>query len=220
MTKTAIVIPYNTQDSMTLECLQRLQDTIKGDDVFVILVHGYVDDRETIFHPFVDKVVKIKNESYCKTINAGLKEIPEDCDRVFIMGNDSFPQSDNWLPELEKLYMKYELVLLSPDYTQGGKRCITGENEDLWYHSMLPSIHYYMHKDVLDKVGLMDERFVGACYYSDDDYCMRINQLFTNGIARAKNVVFDHRMSAEGKALGVTGQMLVNEQIFKEKWKR
>lgn len=219
--KTTIVLPYNTADDMTIECLDKLKETIIDEEVYVILVHGYVDERTTIDHPFVNETVKVKNESYCKTLNEGLRRIPEDSDYVFFLGNDSFPTTKDWLKELINLYEKYDLVLLSPDYTRGGKRFVQCENNDLWYHSMLPSIHYLIKKVYLEEIGLMDEDFVGACYYSDDDYCMRINNKYGVGrIARTKNLLFEHRLSVEGTSLGVATneQMSINNEIYRRKW--
>ena len=67
----------------------------------------------------------------------------------------------------------------------------------------------------------MDERFVGACYYSDDDYCRRANDLYGEGcIGRAKKIPFLHEMSVEGKALGVTDQMQINNNIYRDKWRK
>ena len=218
--KTAIVIPYNTAEEMTLECLSALERTTEQSDTYCIVVNGYVDEPNPITHGFIDKLVTVKNESYCKTINAGFKEIPLDCDRIFFMGNDSFPKSDDWLLELERIREKYNTVVLSPDYTIGGKTRAICYNEDITFHSMIPSIHFYMKIEHFEKVGFMDERFIGACYYSDDDYCRRVTEMYgEERIARCNHLIFEHRCSVEGKALNMTRGMQANYAIYQEKWK-
>jgi len=215
--KTAIIIPYNTAEKITLECIEALERTTKDNDTYCIVINGYVKEPNPIEHPFIDKLITVKNESYCKTINAGFREIPEDCKRVFFMGNDSIALDEGWLTELERIHDKHELAVTSPDYTKGGKDHIVGENDDVWYHTMLPSIHYYMTMEDFNKVGLMDERFTGACYYSDDDYCQRVEKLFgTMKIGRCKNIIFEHKCSVEGVALGITHHMSINYKTYKE----
>ena len=219
--KTAIVIPYNKEEEITLQVLDRLKETTIGDDVYCIVVHGFVEPCPPIKHKFINKLVSIKNESYCKTINAGLREIPKDCTHVLMMGNDSFPDKEGWVCRLVELINKHNLVVISPDYTAGGKGRLISENEELWFHSMMPSISYFMTTESLKEIGLMDERFVGACYYSDDDYSRRVHQLYgVNKMARVKGMLWEHRCSVEGKALGVanSNQMAINYKIYNEKW--
>lgn len=220
--KTAIIIPYNKQEEITIEVLERIEQTTFDEDIYVIVVNGYIETPNPIEHEVIDELITIKNESYCKTINEGLRAIPEHCTHVLMMGNDSFPDEEGWITKLEELRTKYDLKIISPDYTRGGKDKIVNENEDIWYHTMLPSITYFMKKEDFQKIGLMDERFTGACYYSDDDYSRRvINEYGDRSIGRVKNMLWEHRLSVEGQAIGVANgqQMRDNYKIYNDKWK-
>jgi len=217
--KTAIIIPYNTQEELTKEVLNAIEETTNKEERYVIVINGYLTKPNPITHTVIDELVTTKNVSYCKTINEGLRKIPGDCTHVLMMGNDSIPNTKGWMGELERTLTKYDLKILSPDYTIGGKEKVTKENEEIWYHNMLPSITYFMTTQTLEEIGLMDEEYIGACYYSDDDYCKRINNKYgEERIGRMKKLQWEHKCSSEGKALGITGQMNINHQIYIKKW--
>jgi len=213
--KTAIIIPYNTHEEITIECVEKIRSTTRRGDVHLILAHAFVDDRETMLLD-VDSTVRFPNVSYCETINNAFTAVPMDCEFLFIMGNDSFPLTPKWLPVLKRLLREKELKVLSPDYTRGGKGRIIKEDDELWYHDMLPSIHYFMRTETFEELGLFNKSFVGACYYSDDYFCDLVNKKFGSGkIARCKNVLFEHRLSIEGGVLyDIGSQMNINQQIY------
>lgn len=215
--KTAILIPYNKQYELTKECVRKIQVTTTLEQVVIILVHAYINEEdESLTIPDVI-TARFKNESYCRTINQGLALVPNDCEYVFIMGNDSFPETPHWLYKLRE-QLKDPVKVLSPDYSVGGKNYITSEDEDFWYHNMIPSIHFFMRLSTVKELGPLDERFTGPCYYSDNEYCDRIIGLYgPKSLARSKSILFEHRLSQEGKSLfNVAEQMNNNLEIYKQ----
>lgn len=210
--KTAIVAAYNTQIDMTKEFLNRMQETVDKSSVYFILVHGYVGDEPDITHPIIDKFIRIKNIGFCNTINEGLKAVPDDCDYIFVVGNDSFPVELGWLDKLIKIQQDTSLPLICPAdqwstrSPRGTETTINGHT--VYLNSFYPSIAYLLPMNTFKKIGLFDERFYGAGYYADNDYCDRILAEYgpyTIGLVR--DVVLTHRLSQEGQSLNVTRQM-------------
>jgi GT2 family glycosyltransferase len=225
--KIEIVVAYNTQVDMTKEFLDKMQESLRVTEhtVGCILVHGYVDNEEDIEHHFITKFIKLKNDGFCKTLNAGLMQVSDDTDYIFMVGNDSFPLEQGWLDKLVKAHAQfYADGIISPLATnppeKAFKHLFVGESTpEYHYANFFPSIAWLFSKKLLDEVGYLDERFTGAGYYADNDYCKRVQEKYNDwGVIVVRGVVLEHRLSQEGKALKVTNQMAHNQKQFNEKW--
>jgi hypothetical protein len=74
-------------------------------------------------------------------------------------------------------------------------------------------------RDVLEKVGYLDESY-GLGFFEDDDYCQRVLSAGYE-IVVADDVFVHHHLSASFNALGQEqkrAQMLKNKAIFEERW--
>lgn len=213
--KTYIIIPYNTQYELTKECVEKIQSSTNPDEVFILLLHAYINEGDKSLDLDVDLHIRFPNSSYCNTINRGLVLVPCTCSYVFIMGNDSFPITEGWLPKLRE-QLNGSVKVLSPDYTAGGKGSLVFEDTNYWFHTMIPSIHFFMEYNTMVELGYLDERFTGACYYSDDEYCNRVIAKYGDrSLARSKHVLFEHRLSQEGKNLyNISSEMGKNYKIY------
>ncbi len=227
MKSIAVVVAYNTQVEMTKQFLDNL---IKCDSdmnimMDVILVQGWVNtsDEESIKHPLVSKYIKLKNKGFCKTLNAGLRAVTKDYHYIFMVGNDSFPRDNKWLPKLIQAHKETGAALINPaDQTglQARRHLIKKEDDKFAYCNMYPSVAWFIPMETFKKIGYLDEQFTGAGYFADDDYCRRIvNEYGENSIVVVKDVILDHLVSQEGKALNVTNQMMPLRKIYQEKWK-
>jgi len=223
--KVTIVVAYNKQVEMTKKFLDTMEKTLLGTvhTISLVLVHGYVADEEDIVHPAVTKFVRVKNIGYCNTINAGLKEVDADTDYVFLTGNDSFPREAGWLDKLvtDAEITKSAIVAPADHLPMSSRFQLIDKTKDRYaYCHMWPSIAWLIPKKVLDEIGLMDERFYGAGYYADDDYCRRvIDKYGPDSIIVVTDIILDHLTSKEGVALGITGQMGDLHIIYQEKWR-
>jgi len=210
---------------MTKKFLDKMQETTQGSQHIITctLVHGYVEDEEDIVHPFVTNFVRVKNEGYCKTINAGLKTVESDVDYIFLTGNDSFPRESGWLDKLvEDACVSGTAIIAPADHLPISARfqLVDSVKGRYAYCHMWPSIAWLIPKDVFDEIGYMDERFYGAGYYADDDYCRRVLDKYgPTSIIVVIDVILDHLTSKEGAALGIMGQMSELHTIFEEKWR-
>lgn len=221
-----IVVAYNTQVAMTKEFLSAMKKTTRSKklNVTCTLVHGYVGDEEDIKHPFVTQFIKVKNNGFCETINAGLNVVSKDVDYVFCVGNDSFPLENGWLNKLIEAHEETEGAIICPLATAPTEKQMSSHfkvtNEKYHRGDFMPSIAYLIPRRTLDEVGVFDESFTGAGYYADNDYCKRVcNKLGSHSIVTVRGVTLEHRLSVEGKALGTTNHMSMNRKQFEEKWK-
>ncbi len=73
-------------------------------------------------------------------------------------------------------------------------------------------------RDVIDRIGLLDERF-GVGNFEDDDYCLRAQAAGFRAVI-VREAFVHHFGSATFKAVGVDYRALMarNEQLFLEKW--
>lgn len=76
-----------------------------------------------------------------------------------------------------------------------------------------------MRRQLLEKVGMMDEQF-GLGYFEDDDYCNRVQGLYYK-IAIAKDVFVHHEYSASFNLMDSDSKKLLfahNRSLFEAKW--
>lgn len=224
--KVSIVAAYNTQIDMTNEFLDRMEWSVEDEliDIEMILVHGYVAEEPDIKHDFIDKFIRVKNETFCKTLNKGLEAVSEDSDYIFFVGNDSFPVEKGWLSKLIKLHIETDAKIVCPANDKPGmaayKHLYKGESDVAWVCDFFPSVAWLIPSEVFKEIGLLDERYVASCMYVDNDYCMHIQKKYGPlQIIVSKDILLEHRVSVEGKILHNNARdMQVNCKIFQEKW--
>ena len=228
--KVSLIVAYNTQVDLTKRFLDSiLQDTLINEtEVEVILCHAYLTAAHHTYraelseHTVVTKYLEFKNIGFCNTMNEGLKQVSADSEYVIIIGNDSFSRGDKWIDTLIAEHKESGAVIMCPrDQNPMSARAhlIAAEDSKFYYCTMFPSIVWLIAKKDMDKIGMFDERFFGAGYYADDDYCRRVTDLFGPfKTVVSKQVILDHLCSQEGKSLNVTHQMGELCQIFKHKW--
>lgn len=87
-------------------------------------------------------------------------------------------------------------------------------------HHMVAFVCVLIRRDVLDLVGVLDERFDGYGY-EDDDYCLRVRNAGLE-IGVFDPCIVEHGTKAEStyRGPGAAGRNLLdhNRQKFNEKW--
>jgi hypothetical protein len=73
-------------------------------------------------------------------------------------------------------------------------------------------------RGLIDKVGLLDERFGIGCF-EDDDYCLRARQAGYRAVM-ARDAFIHHHGGAtfQGSGVDFAAVMRKNEQVFRAKW--
>jgi GT2 family glycosyltransferase len=223
MSKVTIVTAYNNKVELTHQFLDNMKHFKMGSDVEskIILVNG--GNSTKIEHDAIWKRIDLPiNIGFCNTLNAGLKEIPEDTDYVFFVGNDSFPVNDGWLSDLIELQKRTGAWMVCPANDNPGMNAYTHLYDkdcgDYYEVQFFPSIAWLMPYDKFKEIGLLDERYIRTGMYADNDYCIRIIKS-SGTIVVSKHILLKHLCSAEGRVLGtVNADMGYNLNLFKEKW--
>lgn len=216
----AIVAAYNTQLEMTKSFLDTLQETTP-EDVYMILVNG--GNAVDIQHPFIDELIHLDtNEGFAPTINAGLSRVPDHCEYVFYVGNDSFPTYSGWLTDLVRLQAQTGAGLVCPANDRPGMQAyphlLQYDKGDYWETHMFPSIAYLLTRECFKAVGLWDPLFARSGMYGDDDYCKRVVKAGYK-IVVSKHILLRHLLSQEAPRLfDVGADMQENARRFAEKW--
>lgn len=223
--KVTIVCAYNTQVDMTRQFLDVMQSTTKNfisqhNEIYMILVNGGCNEK--IEHNFVSERIDLDtNEGFARTVNSGLRRVPNDTDYIFYVGNDSFPITNDWLEQLIRLQGMTNAGIVCPANDNPGMEALSHKYvesfEEYWTVGMFPSIAYLITKECFDTVGVWDERFGGPGMYGDDDYCMR-TCVAGFLIIVSKHIMLRHLLSQEIKIMNVGENMIINNEKFRKKW--
>lgn len=217
--KCVIVCAYNRQKETTERFLDNIKKWENYTDIELILVNG--GDFFRIEHKNIDKRIDIKDTGFSKVINAGLSAVPE-CDYVFIVGNDSFPNCDRWLDDLITLQIMTNAGIVCPSTDRppmsAYQHLLKSDNITHWEVDMFPSIAYLIPYKAFKAIGLWDEGYIRTGMYGDDDYCRRAKNLGMT-IVVSKEVLLNHLLSQEVKEVGTVNEdMQINSAYYQKKW--
>ena len=187
MAKLSIIIPVKNLRDITQTCLESLDAYTENYEL--ILIDDGSDDKDTI--EYLNNVKKdklIRNEKsvgWCKAINQGLKEVKGD---YVVFSNNDVVFTANWF---EKMFAHFnkdkDLGVLGPTTNKvDGFQHIDYNKEgvDFQETDILTFFNVMIKKEVIDKIGGLDERF-GLGGQDDADYCIRARKEgFKVGIAR------------------------------------
>jgi GT2 family glycosyltransferase len=241
----SIVILAHNNLALTKACLASLLEFTDYPNYELLLVDNASTDGSIDFfadlakhHQHVRLVLNPSNLGFAAGNNAGIKTARGDF--VVLLNNDTYC-TRGWLRDLLRHLMKdqrlgavgpvtnnignearvaltyanmAEMAALARDYTSTHVRVLLEVKSVAFFCVALP-------RNVIDKVGLLDESF-GLGFFEDDDYCQRIRQAgFRIGIA--DDVFIHHELSASFNALASTKRselFQVNLKRYEDKWGR
>lgn len=217
MARVSIVTAYIGQTEMTRQFLENIADKISDEDQLILVNAGC---KEQVRHPRVNTYVNLEeNHSFSRSMNQGIKWATGDY--VLVMGNDSFPQTEDWLDKLIEAQKETGAGIMCPVANnppwQVYKQYIITEDDNYALMSFYPAICWLIPRQVLDKVGLFDERFLIG-FYEDNDYILRVRQEDLCVYVH-KGVEIRHLGSATIKNFNQNKLMNENRERFHEKWK-
>ncbi|MCK5624961.1 glycosyltransferase [Candidatus Pacearchaeota archaeon] len=151
-------------------------------------------------------IIIIKNNfiGFAKAINEGLRRTKED----IILLNDDTVVVEGWINDIIETSKEYDIV--------GQKGYMRPEHFPFW--------GVYIKRKVIDKVGLLDERFITG-EWEDVDYCIRtIDAGFKLGETKYLRILHLHPSttlrSIKSKIPKEKQEKIkLNKQIFLDKWK-
>ena len=169
-------------------------------------------------------VLNSVNTGFVKAVNQGLAL--SSAPYVVIMNNDTEAASD-WLPRLQGP-LKDTVGLCGPRTTTKGSwqgRYVYRRPGDPWIlpnteDSMLAFFCVMIRRDVLDTVGVLDERY-GYGFADDSDYCRRAKKAGFRLALQQKLVIPHHHRSTFFTMFGKAETIKMQHEAiakFKQKW--
>lgn len=211
----SIITAYYKNEELTKDFLDNLVGKVGEEDEVIVVNAG----STPIEHPLISRRIDLpENKSFSNSMNAGLKAAKGDY--LCVIGNDGFPTSENWLEELINALESTNATIVVPTPTKPDvssyNRLQIGSIGIYPEYKMFPAICYVMRRNILEEIGLFDERFEPGCY-EDDDYCMRVKQK-GGRIIRHPNIYIRHLLSQTVGHFDANAMMRKNYKKFIEKW--
>lgn len=192
-----MVLTYNQLEEGTIPCLESLLLYTPRDHLELIVVDNASSDGTPDFlrgfaakHDHVKLVLNSENKGYAGGNNDGMRISKGDC--IVLLNNDTLV-TPGWLDSLlSPLEKDRSIGMICPITNSAGNEqtvLIPSLNEQnyvevagrytrrnaghLFETEKLGFYCVAMRRDVLDRVGLLDEKF-GLGMFEDDDYCARV----------------------------------------------
>lgn len=238
---TILILTYNTLDK-TKQCISSIKSTTEIPYKILVIDNGSTDgtieylrkDGE-IFH-----IENSQNLGFATGFNIGLAMIDTP---YFVISNSDVVMTENWLKRMiEHLSEDPQLMAVGPksnyvsgpqivkdcdyksanDLVEYAKKFASSSIEPITYFKRLVFFCTVFRKEVLEKIGFLDEIFeVGN--FEDDDYCMRIHK---KGYKTAiDNTVFIHHYGSQTfkqnkiiftETMNKNGQKFLTKYNFKD----
>lgn len=228
MPKFSIIIPVCNNEKLTKNCLHTIKECSNDYEV-IIVDNGSVPSYSGLEHVIRNE----KNEGFPVAVNQGLKSAKGEI--LVILNNDTLV-TPNWLDIIEKHLKDYDLVgpctnnilglqqifadhykSKSELYDFAKKQTEQNQNSIIPIHRLIFFCVAFK-REVLNKVGFLDEQFTPG-NFEDNDYCLRaIDAGFKLGIAY--DIFIHHQGSATHKSLNLDHKKLLelNQKKFRNKW--
>lgn len=239
----SIVIPVYNQLEYTEKCLNSIAQTVNRRVEVVFVNNASTDKTREFLAGFKNPKLKIKkidndtNLGFPASVNQGIKEAVGE---YIIIANNDIVLTNGWLERMiESAESDSSVGIVGPISNE-----VSGLQKDVnAKYSTIEEMHKYasviaeknkgdvlifprvaflctlIKKEVIKKIGGLDERFTPG-NYEDDDFCLRA-QLAGYKTVIAKDVFIHHFGSKSFKAEGNAKyfeRLKINEAKFVEKW--
>jgi GT2 family glycosyltransferase len=171
-----IIVPHYGLDRLTDLCLRCIKSIHEHSWNYRLIL---VDNGSPEFHRLEPEVRRhphilirnTENLGFVRAVNQGLWS--STAERIVILNNDT-EAAAGWLEKLDAALI-HDVGLAGPRTTAGswqGQTADQGGSVILPETSMLAFFCVMMRRDVLQRVGVLDQQF-GVGFGDDDDYCYR-----------------------------------------------
>lgn len=228
MPKYSIIIPVCGQQEMTRQCVESIRKN-SFDFELIGVFNGCLPERDL----FDIEIRNAKNEGFPIAVNQGIRAAHGEI--IVILNNDTIV-TPHWLEYLAE-HLKYaDMVGPVTNSISGPQKIDThilstgGEflefAEELHQEKRLQSTPWHrlvffcvaIKREVIDKIGLLDEQFSPG-NFEDDDFCLRAVEAGFR-LVIADDVFIYHYGSQTHKALNLDYKKLLetNQAKFEAKW--
>ncbi|MEN9938070.1 MAG: hypothetical protein RLZZ387_4649 [Chloroflexota bacterium] len=229
--------------TVTQDCVASIRAQTKGVDYRLIVVDNGSSDgtREWLrTQPDITLIANDENVGFTRGNNQGIAAAPPECD-VLLLNNDTLIVQEHWLARLREVahsrpdYGVVGCKLLWPDgrlqhagtympdsawgYQVGGGEADVGQFPGVREVEGVVGACMYIRRDVLEKVGGLDEAFFS--YFEDTDYCLRAAMHGFKTVC-VGDVRVVHRENTSTKINNVSWQAMFGraQATFRAKWGR
>lgn len=226
--KASIIIPVKDNHRLTEECIKSIKENTENYEIII------VDNGSDPAYTGEEKIIRNEeNLGFPKAVNQGIKAATGEA--IVVLNNDTLV-TPQWLDFLIAHFKDYDIVGPCTNSISGPQQIKIEDYKDqaslnysaAKYHNENRDISMPWHrlvfycvaikKEVIDKIGLLDEQFSPG-NFEDDDFCLRaIEAGFRLGIAQ--DVFIHHIGQATHKSLNIdfTKLMQTNLAKFQAKW--
>ncbi|NMO95230.1 glycosyltransferase family 2 protein [Paenibacillus lemnae] len=234
---TSIIIPTYNALGLLRTCVEHIRAYTEVPYEIIVVDNGSNDGTpEYCVQEGLLLISLPENLGFPSACNRGMKAAAGDC--LLLLNNDVFV-SPRWLSLMRTaLYSRSDIGITGPvtNYASGIQQICVGykdlagylmeaelhnhTNPDRWQEvKRIVGLCYLIRREVMDAVGLMDERFSPG-HYEDDDYCYRARKAGFRLLV-AGDVLVHHEGSATFRSRypsGVRQLIRRNRNLFIKKW--
>jgi GT2 family glycosyltransferase len=238
---TLVILTWNGF-AYTKRCLDTLRSKTEHPEYRVVVVDNGSTDGTLEYLETQDHITLIRNHSnfgFGRANNIAIRGAPSDHDIVLLNNDIEIHQSD-WLLRMQAAaYVAADIGVVGCRLSRpegmlqhagaymppetfwgqqigGGEKDINQYNDDRDVESVVFAC-VYLKRDVLERVGLLDEDYF--CYFEDTDYCYRAAASGYR-ILCCGGVTLVHHENASTKVNGITHSSLFRkgQRTFRGKW--
>ncbi|WNS43377.1 glycosyltransferase family 2 protein [Paenibacillus sp. MMS20-IR301] len=237
MTLTSIIIPTYNRLGLLRSCIESIREHTGSPYEIIVVDNGSSDGTDAYCRASKLTFISLpENRGFPLACNMGLTLAAGD--ELLLLNNDVIV-SKGWLDNLKRaLYSAPDIGIVGPvtNYASGRQQVQTGYADIAGYHAeagranvpdaakwsetrRLVGLCFLFKRQLLDAIGLLDERYSPG-HYEDDDYCYRA-RLQGYRLLIAGDCLVHHEGSASFKEVYPASlQELVerNRRVFIEKW--
>lgn len=238
-----IIVTYNGLQENTIPCLESIFRLSGGEDYEVVVVDNHSTDETPAYlkelalrEPRLRYQLNDINRGFAGGNNDGIEVASGN---IIVLLNSDTHVTPGWLTKLrETLQADSSIGLLGPvsnevgneqkiftsgvncpDILKDGEAWIRCSKDDIFETDRLGFFCVAFRREIVEKVGLLDESY-DLGFYEDDDYCIRVKRAGYKLICR-EDIFIYHRGSATfGKAPVKTKKLLKrNRRLLENKFK-
>ncbi len=236
---TVVILTWNALE-YTIRCLDTLRAHTDHPNYRIVVVDNGSTDGTVDFLQAQESIRLVRNAAnlgFAKGCNIGIRSSPPDHD-IVLLNNDTEIHQRDWLSRLQRLAHSAPDVgvvgcrLTRPDgtlqhagsylpldtlvgqQTGGGEKDVNQYSDDRQVESVVFACAY-LRRDLLGKVGLLDEEYF--CYYEDSDYCQRVAAEGYRNLCCGSVTILHHQNVSTTRAAHAA-YFQNGQRVFRAKW--
>ncbi|MBD0381613.1 glycosyltransferase family 2 protein [Paenibacillus sedimenti] len=231
---TSIIIPTYNEKTLLRDCIYSIRQHTDVPYEIIVVDNGSTDGTlEFLLQEEIPFVSFYGNRGFPAACNAGMKLSKGSA--ILLLNNDVL-LTPNWLRHmLDCLYHQEDIGIVGPmsNYASGRQkiqeaytnlddmtRKYNGQKKGTYIEvRRLIGFCFLFKREVMQKIGLLDERFSPG-HYEDDDYCYRARQAGYRLMIAEDTFIFHYGSASFGKKSKDQFRQIVerSRELFMEKW--